>query len=227
MFIFLDETGQLTKNKDEKYFIVGTFTTGDPRRTGKRFTTWKRQKFPKKLKFHPEIKFSNSGIDDNLRLRTLREIAKLDVRIRYGFIHSKNIPLDFLTKGKVCSGYLYTEIVSNVIEAYLPISDRSLSVYCDVRNLKNLKKGEFKNMMSTRILSQLPTKSIFQIDMLDSKISPNIQIADWICGALGRFYNKKKLGKECFDILKNNLLGDGVEIFKDHWLNNQKTQSVD
>ncbi|KKQ91540.1 MAG: hypothetical protein UU16_C0046G0017 [Candidatus Woesebacteria bacterium GW2011_GWA2_40_7] len=227
MQIFLDETGQLSKSTDGEYFIIGTFTVGDPRRTQKRFVSWRQFKFPKKLKNLSEIKFSNSGIDDDLRLKTLKEITRLDVRIRYGFIRRKNIPLDFRSKGRVRTGHLYTEIVSNILESYLPITDKDFRIFCDNRNLKSLKKSEFKSIISTKLISRLAPNPIIQIEMLDSTTSPNIQIADWICGALGRYYNKKKLGQECFDILKNNLLDEGIELFKDYWSKNQKTQSED
>ena len=46
-YIFLDESGQFTKNNKEKYFIVGSFTVGNPRRTEKQFYSWQRNKFPK------------------------------------------------------------------------------------------------------------------------------------------------------------------------------------
>ncbi|MCX6705587.1 MAG: DUF3800 domain-containing protein [Candidatus Woesebacteria bacterium] len=227
MQIFLDETGQLSKSEDGGYFIIGTFTTGDPRRTQKRFISWRQEKFPRKLRYLQEVKFSNNDIDQELRIKTLNEIAKLDVRIRYGFIKKKNTPLDFRHKDKIRTGHLYTEIVSKTLESYLPISDKDFRVFCDTRNLKGLKKSEFKSIISTNILSQLSPNSIVQIEMLDSTTSANIQIADWICGALGRYYNKKKLGQEYFDILKNNLLGEGVELFRDYWSKNQKTQSED
>jgi len=34
-YIFLDESGQFTKRPNEKYFVVGSFTIGNPRRTEK------------------------------------------------------------------------------------------------------------------------------------------------------------------------------------------------
>jgi len=227
MQIFLDETGQLSKSEDGGYFLIGTFTAGDPRRTQKRFISWRQEKFPRKLRYLSEVKFSNNDIDQELRIKTLKEIAKLDVRIRYGFIKKQNIPLDFRYKGKIRTGHLYAEIVSKTLESYLPISDKDFRVFCDTRNLKGLKKSEFKSIISTNILSQLSPNSIVQIEMLDSTTNANIQIADWICGALGCYYNKKKLGQECFDILKNNLLDEGVELFRNYWSKNQKTQSED
>lgn len=227
MNVYLDETGQLSKSKDGEYFLVGSFTTGDPRRTQKRFISWRQEKFPRQLKFLSEVKFSNSLIDDKLRLKTLKEISKLDVRIKYSFIQRKNIPLDFRYKDKLKTGHLYTEIVSQTLQAYLPISDPDFRVFCDQRNLKGLKKEDFKSIITANILPQLPPKTIVQIERLDSTENANIQIADWICGALGRYHNKRDLGQECFDILKNNLLGEGIELFKDYWQKNQKTQSED
>lgn len=97
-YIFLDETGQFTKHKNEKYFIVGSFTVGDPRRTHKKFRSWCRSRFPKKLCNLPEIKFSNNDIDNKLRIKTLRFIAKLDVRIRYVYLLKQNIPEKYRKK---------------------------------------------------------------------------------------------------------------------------------
>ena len=65
--IFLDESGQLAKRTNEKYFIVGSFTIGNPRRTEKQFRSWQRKKFPRKLRYQAEIKFSEIKIKDKLR----------------------------------------------------------------------------------------------------------------------------------------------------------------
>ena len=227
MNIFLDETGQLSKSKDGKYFIVGTFTTGDPRRSHKRFLAWRHNKFPKKLRDLSEVKFSNSGIDDELKLKTVKFISDLDVRIRFSFIKTANIPIDYRGKNNIKTGHLYTDIVSKTLQSYLPTTDKSFKAYCDTRNLKGITSTEFKSIVASNIKSQLSPKSIVQIERLDSITSINIQIADWICGALGRYYNDKKSGNEFFDILKNNLIGEGVELFKDSWSKNQKTQSKD
>jgi len=152
--IFLDETGQLSKNINGNYFLIGSFTTGDP-------------------------------------------------------------------------GHLYTEIVTQLIRSYLPIKDLDFRVFCDQRNLKGLTKEDFKSIITANIVSQLTLKTIIQIERMDSTTNANIQIADWICGALGRYHNKGKMGKEFFGVLKNNLLGEGIELFRDYWSKNQKTQFED
>ena len=50
--------------------------------------------------------------------------------------------------------------------------------------------------------------------MVDSTASVNVQIADWIAGALARYLEKGHLGEECFKILKGNIIGEGIELFR-------------
>lgn len=45
MFIYLDESGTLTES-DGKYFVIGTYTVGDPRKITKAFRKWQKTKFP-------------------------------------------------------------------------------------------------------------------------------------------------------------------------------------
>ena len=71
MYIYLDESGNLT-GKNGEYFIIGTYTIGNPKRIENAFRRWQRRKFPKKLKGKTEIKFNNSAIDDKLRHKTLK-----------------------------------------------------------------------------------------------------------------------------------------------------------
>ena len=73
----------------------------------------------------------------------------------------------------------------------------------------------------------MPAKALVQIEMLDSTTNCNIQIADWISGALARNMEGKNLGNECLQLIKNNIIGEGKELFKKPWtedLENQKTQ---
>jgi disulfide oxidoreductase YuzD len=67
-----------------------------------------------------------------------------------------------------------------------------------------------------RFLPKLPAKILLQIETVDSTSSPQIQIADWLCGALGRYYEEKAFGKEFFTILKPALL-KSEELFSHHW----------
>ena len=71
--------------------------------------------------------------------------------------------------------------------------------------------------MKNRLAPQLPADSIIQIEMINSAKDANVQIADWSAGALALYLENKKLGIECFEILQNNILKEGKELFKNHW----------
>ncbi len=213
--IFVDESGQFTKHDHCQYFIIGSFTVGDPRRTEKRFRSWCKTRFPKKMRLQSEIKFSQTNIDDKLRIKTVKFISDLDVRIRYYFLLRQNIPNGYWKKRRLQSGILYTEIIGELLESYLPASDEEIRVFCDQRKLLGVSKKDFQDIVTAKLLSKLPAKSICTVNMVDSSQDPNIQIADWITGSIARYLEGKKLGKELFEILKNNIIGEGYELFKD------------
>jgi len=213
MRIFLDESGQFNKNDDGAYFVVGSFTVGDPRRTEKSFRSWCKSRFPKKMRSRSEIKWSSTGISADLRIRTLKYIAKLDVR--YVYLLRKNIPLEYWRDTKLRGGLLYTNIVGELIDTFLPSTDLDFRVFCDRRQLRGIKFIDFRENIRGRILAKLPAKAIVQVEMVDSSTSPNIQIADWIVGALAHYKENRKNGKEYMNILKDNILSDGKELFKE------------
>jgi hypothetical protein len=214
-YIFLDESGQFSKRSHENYFIVASFTVGDIRRTEKGFRAWCRSHFPRKMRDQGEIKWSSTRYSDKLRLRTLREISKLDVRIRFAYLQHRNIPADYHNKNKLKSGLLYTNIVGEILNSYLPINDKEFRVFCDRRRLNGMSEIEFKEILKARMLPALPKDVVIQIEMVDSATAVNIQIADWIAGALARYLEKGKLGEEFFKILKENIIGEGKELFNE------------
>ena len=226
-YIFLDESGEFKKHNGDKYFVVGSFITGSQRRTAKGFRSWQRTKFPRKMRVQSEVKFSEVKIDKKLRLNTLKNISDLDVRIHYSYLLRSNIPNEFKYKTKLKDGHLYTQIIAETLESYLPLSDLEFRIFCDKRHLKGIKQSEFRDRISIHFRPLLPKNAIIQVEMIDSTTNANIQIADWIAGSIAWYLEKKPLGKECFQLLKNNILGDGLELFKDQWdfSNNQKTQT--
>lgn len=216
MFVYLDESGNLTKDK-EHYFIVGSYTVGDPRRISKAFRKWQRTKFPRKLKGQSEVKFNNPTLDDKLRLKTIKFLANQDIRIFYTFLKKENIPREYRKKGKVHeTGLLYTEIVGETLELYLPIAELEFRVFRDRKTLRGVNLAQFNEILNARLLPKLPARVILQIAAEDSSTHPQIQVADWICGALARYYENKKYGKEFYEILKNNIVRS-KELFEKYW----------
>lgn len=213
MYIFLDESGQFSKNNGENYFVVGSFTIGNQRRTNKALRSWFRTRFPRKMRTQSEIKWSASGIDDSLRIKTIKHIAKMDVRIRYGYLLKKNIPTNYYHKGVLADGDLYTNIIGEILKSYLPTTDKEIYIFCDRRSLKGIKKKEFESLILSRLAPFCTPDTLLQVKMIDSTANANIQIADWIAGALYRYLEKRPLGDEYYKILKNNLLDEGKEFF--------------
>lgn len=99
-----------------------------------------------------------------------------------------------------------------------PTTELEFRVFRDKRHLRKISQDKFNETLKLYLLPKLPAKSLSQIDAVDSGTNPNIQIADWICGALFRYYNKRRNGDKFFAILKNNIIS-ADELFKDYWTN--------
>ena len=205
MFIFLDESGNFTGGK-EPYFIIGGFITNNPKRTAKAFRKWQYSKFSnKKLRYRTEVKFSNTRLSEEVRLKTIEYFSKQDIRVFYTFLKKFNIPLEYRRKKGLESGLLYTEITAQTLNFLLPTTDLEFRVFRDQRHLKRVPQAKFNEHLKSALLPNLSTKAILQIEALNSSTDTNIQIADWVCGALFRYYNKGKNGEKFFLLLKNNI----------------------
>lgn len=217
MFIFIDESGNFTGDKDD-YFIVGGFITGNPKRTRIAFRKWQRIKFPKKLRRKNEVKFNDKGLDEKLKLKTLLNFTKQDIRIFYTFLKKENIPEEYRKKKGIETGLLYTRIFSETLNLLIPTTDLEFRVFRDERHLQKITQAKFNEIIKLNLIPGLPAKSLFQIEAIDSATNPNIQIADWICGAIFKYYNKRNEGERLFLTLKNNII-NSKELFKDYWTN--------
>ncbi len=138
----------------------------------------------------------------------------------------QNIPEYYWKKRKLQSSILYTEVIGELLETYLPPNDKELRIFCDQRKLLGVTKKEFQDIISAKILSKSQAKSICTVDMVDSQKEPNIQIADWITGSIARYLEDKALGTELFEILKNNIIGDGKELFKNKQQQTKKLKKI-
>ncbi len=75
MYIFIDESGDLG-GKQSNVFIVGGFITNEPKRTARVFRKWQKRKFAnKKLHYRTELKFSDTRLTEEMRLKTLGNLA--------------------------------------------------------------------------------------------------------------------------------------------------------
>lgn len=178
MFVYLDESGNLTKGNG-KHFIVATFTVGNPQRIANAFRRWQHSKFPKKLRDQSEVKFNDSHLNDDIRKKTIIYLAKQDIRIFYTYLKITNIPKEYRKKGKVHeSGLLYAEIVRATLELYLPLTEQHFIIIRDKRTLKGMSPKDFHERLKLSLLPKLPPKVMFHTQAVDSTTSPKVQIAD-------------------------------------------------
>ncbi len=222
-FIFLDESGQFQKHTKGMYFVIGSFLVSDPRRTGKRFFAWRQAKYPRKMAIQSEIKYSDNHIHPDLKRKTVQFLGKLNLCIRYSYLNVENIPLEFRDGSALLEGHLYAHVVAATLAMYFPIVDQHIFIYCDQRQLKNLSREEFVTIVRTHLLPLADKNTQLFVEMVDSTSNINIQIADWLAGAIAAYHNQKPLGEECMEHLKNSIAGS-KEFFKDYWLEKQKTQ---
>ena len=223
MYIFIDESGDLG-GKQSEFFVVGGFITNEPKRTARVFRKWRKIKFTnKKLRYRTELKFSDTRLTEEMRLKTLGNLAQSDIRIFYVFFKVKNIPENYRNKKGVETGLLYTEIIEQALRFLLPAGDLEFRVYRDFRQLKGVSQARFNELLKIGLSPNFSKKTVVQLEAVNSADNTNIQIADWICGALFRYYNKGKNGEKYFSLFKNSIVV-AEELFKDYWENFAKNK---
>lgn len=218
MFVYLDESGDFYGGKGavDNFFIVGGFVTGDPKRIARAFQKWRQKKFPKRIRYKSEVKFSDTDVTEKLRVETLQFLAEQDIRIFYTFLDTKNIPPQYRKKKRVDGGLLYTELVAQTLNLLLPSTEQEFRIYRDHRHLVGVSQAQFNEIITVSLLTNLPAKTLIQIDAVDSTTNVNIQVADWICGAVSHYHHKKQHGDDYFAVVKNSIVAS-KEIFEDFW----------
>lgn len=200
MFIFLDESGNFTKDK-EPYFLIAGFITNNPRRTAKAFRKWQHTKFPKKLRWKNEVKFTSSGINQLLRLKTINYLSKQDLRIFYIFLDKNNIPLKYRTKKGLETGLLYVQVVGRALEIILPIQENEFRVFLDKRPLKGISVEQFKETLRLKLLPDLPKEQQFyKLKLLTRQRNPMFKSLTGFVGLYFVFTTKNRMVK---NILKS------------------------
>ena len=116
------------------------------------------------------------------------------------------------------TGLLYAEVVAKTLNLLLPTTDLEFRIFRDKRHLRRLTEKKFNEILKLDLLPKLSPKTLVQIEAVDSAGSPNIQIADWICGAPFRYYNKRRNGDRFYATIKNSIVASD-ELFKDYWEN--------
>lgn len=196
-YIYIDESGNLIKNDKNTYIVICSFSTYDYIFTQKKIIAWFKNKLNKKG--IQEIKWSDRYISDAFRLKTLKYMLSLCIHIQYSYQKNLNIPIKYFSKYGLETGKLYTDLVIKTIEKYDIKDKTNIYVFCDKVSLKNIKTGYFIKFVEDYFSLKYNKK--IHVQMIHSYENPNIQIADWIAGAVHRFLRKGRLWMEIGQIL--------------------------
>lgn len=199
-YVFIDESGQFGKYKSEKYFVVASFSTNNPVETAKKFRAWIRTKFPKKMRTQSEIKWSDSKISNRLRIDTLKYLARLNIEIRFTYLLKEDIPYLYYGKRGLESGNLFFDIIKKFLIHHS--FSGQLNFIFDQRPLKGMSAKQFEQNLESYLHNSSGRNLKVTVRMVDSTSTSNLQIVDWIAGAIAWYMEKHSLGRICFDILK-------------------------
>ena len=201
MYIIIEESGQFSKKSKTKNFVIGAFGVSNIKYSYNKISAWFKDKFVKE-KYRNEIKWSSEEISDTLRLKTLTHIKGLEIEIQYVHINNKEIPLSYYNLKGLESGKLYVDLIIQVLKKFNLKSEDLIHIFCDNRSLKNIPTNQFKKFLLRYLYDQYGTKKTIHIDIVTSHTHINIQIADWITGAISRYLEKGHLWKEIGQILE-------------------------
>ena len=199
LYLFLDEAGNFRGNRD-RYFVLALFVTRYPRATKKCFVRAKQAKLPRKYRHYTEIKFSDRVIPSRFKKHVLRQLVKEDVRIYTLLFDKRNIPDELRQQGE---GLTYCHLVGQLLELCPLAESEAIHLFMDRRKLKGLTREEFNLDLKTHLLPQLRKGTSFDIQHVDSTTSVNIQLADFVSGAIFQRYERGN--SEYYDIIAEKI----------------------
>ena len=214
--IFIDESGDLGFSAfSSEYFLVVAVRVHDEKTSLAYCRIMKKIRvklLKKKLKETPELKFSNSS--DLVRKAVLLKVAELDVSIYALIIKKEYTKKDLKENIRILYNYLIKILLESVIkevnqkEELFIFLDKCMP-YSKIENFGDYIKTEFYSLYSS-----LPK---LEINHDNSLQNGGLQVTDFICGAFGYKYNKKKLSDGCDEytrIIQKRIVSERSDFFK-------------
>lgn len=212
-YVYIDESGQSKATSSEKGLVVASFASKNQNLAANAFKKWRKRKFPHWSHNLGEIKFSNSGITPELHAKTLTYFASLDIEIRSAFFLSENVPAEFMDEDGPHDGILYVHAIEQLLRSYMPLDDLIFIVCCDKRHIKDMSEKQFTDYLRTVLAASASHNARVEVLTADSASNANLQVADWIVGALATHLNEKRNGDTYYKILEPKFGAAPIEIF--------------
>lgn len=189
LHVFVDEVANFRGGRD-RYCIFTAFTTHQPRVTRKCFIRAKQTKLPRKYRHYTEIKFSDRVISAQFKKHVLRQLSQEEIRI-YSLVFARdNLPGVLQQQA---DRLIYCDLIGRLLELCPLAESQEVYLFLDSRNLKGLTRREFDMDLRKRLLPQLRKGARLEIQHIDSTTNVNIQVADFLCGAVFQKYERGNL----------------------------------
>lgn len=208
LYIFVDESGNFSGNHD-RFFVLSAFVTSKPRVTRKCFLRAKRTKLPEKYRHYAEVKFSDRAIPDQFKKHVLQRVAQEDVRIYVLWFDKQNLPVALRQQPE---GLVYCQLVGQLLEMCPLAETEIVQVFLDRRNLKGTTRQVFDANLKARLLFVFPKLRRLSIEHVDSTASMNVQIADFVAGAI--FQKHERSNEQFYNIIEPQIVRE-KELFRE------------
>ncbi|HJJ47985.1 MAG TPA: DUF3800 domain-containing protein [Methanocorpusculum sp.] len=188
MYIYIDESGVVTKGQGD-YFIVTALCTPDKNTADRCIKNIRQNHLKKHYKNLGEIKFSNSTPE--IIRRILQCITRHDIKIYY-CAYKKELTEKSQIELKI-------NLFSRLIKMTAEDENEPARIIID-----NFLKKTQQNLFSEQIQ---PANKNYPVTYSDSISCPGIQLADFLCGTIGRYYNYPGFEEniEHYNIIKNKI----------------------
>jgi hypothetical protein len=204
LYVFLDEAGNLRDDRN-RHAVLVAFVTDQPKVTRKCFVRARQAKLPTKYQHYAEIKFSDRVIPDDFKKHVLRQLARTEIQIYALVVVKEHLPPEFRIQAE---GIIYCHLVGQLLELCGLEESNEVYLFLDRRSLQGLTRQEFDARLRHRLLCQLREGVRLEIQHPDSTTNVNVQVADFLCGAIFRKYERGN--QEHYALIERRIIAEEI-----------------
>jgi hypothetical protein len=204
LYVFVDEAGNLRADRD-RYSVLVAFVTEQPKATRKCFVRAKQTKLPRQYQHYAELKFSDRVIPDDFKKHVLRQVARNEIRIYVLVVAKEYLASNFSGQAE---GMIYCHLVTRLLESCHLAESDEVYLFLDRRSLGGLTRQEFDARLRRQLLTRLRERARLEIQHPDSTTSVNIQVVDFLCGAV--FQKYERCNPEYYSLIEDRIVVEEI-----------------
>lgn len=214
-YLYIDESGDLGFGKrGSEYFIICCVKIDDDKtnmlfqRIPKKV---RQRKLSKKLKKTTELKFSNSSVI--VRNSFLKRVAALDVEIYSLIIKKDDVKSNLRNNLPIFYNFLIKILIENPLKK--TENNHNLLICLD-KCMSQYQRIKFEGYIQTEFFSIFREIPVLKINHDSSESNYGLQVTDFVIGAFGYKYNRKKMKDEhnkYTNIIRNKIVLEKNDLF--------------